>query len=43
VAEAVVIVSPSMTCEQNIQGRERFAPEKIFALLKPFGVLRGHP
>src|ERR1039458_607446 len=41
-AEAVVIVSPGMTGEQNIQGRERPAPGESFALLKPFGVLGGH-
>ena len=42
VAESVVIVSPCMACEQNIQRCDRFAPCMLVALLQPLGVLRHH-
>ena len=42
VAEAIMIVAPRMTCEQNIEGREWPAPGILAALLKPFGVLGSH-
>src|ERR1700728_151546 len=41
-AEAIVIVSPRMTCQQNIQRCERSAPGKIAALLQPLRMLRQH-
>src|ERR1700733_1970414 len=42
VAEAVVIISPCMTREQDIQGCDRFAPGIVAALLQPLGMLGQH-
>jgi hypothetical protein len=42
VAEAIVVVAPCMTCEQNIERRERSAPGILAALLEPLGMLSGH-
>ena len=42
VAEAIVVVAPGMTCEQNIERRKRPAPEIFSALLQPLGMLCGH-
>src|SRR5580698_8978110 len=41
-AESIVIVTPCMTCEQNVQRCDRFAPWILLALLKPLGMLRHH-
>src|ERR1700722_3453567 len=38
VAEAVVIIAPRMTCEQNVQRCDRLAPCILAALLQPLGM-----
>ena len=40
--ETIVVIAPCMTCEQNIERRERPPPRESFALFQPFGMLGGH-